>query len=154
MKAKELMTASVVSCGPDTNLAAVTELMWKHDCGFVPITNERGEVLGVVTDRDICIALGTRNVMASGLRARDVMSRQVVGCAPEDDELSVLHTMQEHRIRRLPVQGIGGVLLGILSLNDLARAAVRLPEGHVLRRTFIETFARICAPRHRHVAAA
>ena len=84
MKVNELMTTAVKTCAPDTNLSEVTALMWTHDCGVIPVVNDRGEVQGLVTDRDICIALGTTGTAAPSLTARDVMSREVVGCAPED----------------------------------------------------------------------
>ncbi|MFN8062293.1 MAG: CBS domain-containing protein [Vicinamibacterales bacterium] len=119
MKVHDVMTEGVVSCSASANLAEVAQVMWEHDCGIVPIVNDRGEAVGVLTDRDVAIALGTRGKCAAEVRAGDVMSTPVVGCAPEDDIADVLATMQRHRIRRLPVLGIGGVLLGLASLNDI-----------------------------------
>jgi CBS domain-containing protein len=144
MKVHELMTTAVKTCAPDTNLSAVTELMWTHDCGVIPVVNDRGEVQGLVTDRDICIALGTTGTAAPDLTARDVMSREVVGCVPEDTCLDALTIMQRRRVRRLPVLGIGGVLLGLVSLNDIALRAVRAPAGDALREGLVEAFAAIC----------
>ena len=60
MRVKELMTSDVKTCSLDTNLAAAAKIMWDSDCGAVPVTDERGRVVGVITDRDICIAAATR----------------------------------------------------------------------------------------------
>jgi CBS domain-containing protein len=143
MKAKSIMTESVKSCRPDTNLAAVTEIMWRGDCGIVPVVNEQGEAVGVVTDRDICIALGTRNVPASTVTAGDVMTHPVAGCVPEDDCFAVLIEMERHRLHRLPVLGIGGVLLGIVSLDDIVKRAAATPAGDPLRHGVVEVLAAI-----------
>ena len=86
MKTKAIMNQPVLSCGPDTNLASVIETMRTHDCGIVPVVNERGETVGVVTDRDICIALGTRGMAASELVARNVIVPVGVRYTPEDCE--------------------------------------------------------------------
>jgi CBS domain-containing protein len=119
MKVQDSMTTTVRSCHPTATLAEATGIMWEADCGIVPVVNERSEVLGVVTDRDIAIALGSRGTTASALRVGDVMATDVVTCAPQDTITEALAVMQKHRVRRLPVVGIGGVLLGILSVNDV-----------------------------------
>jgi CBS domain-containing protein len=141
MKASRIMTEPVRSCGPDTNLASVVQTMWEHDCGVVPVVNERGEAVGMVTDRDVCVALGTRDISASALTARHVMSQPVVGCAPEDDCFSVLQIMERERVRRVPVLGIGGVLLGIVSLDDIVKKAASAPAGDPLRSGVVEVLA-------------
>lgn len=119
MKVQDSMTTAVRSCQPTATLAEATGIMWEADCGIVPVVNDRNEVLGVITDRDIAIALGSRGTTASALRVADVMSTDVVTCAPHDTIIQALTAMQQHRVRRLPVVGIGGVLLGILSVNDV-----------------------------------
>jgi CBS domain-containing protein len=123
MKVQDVMTTTVRSCPPTANLAEVVAIMWEADCGIVPVVNERAEVVGVVTDRDIAIALGTRGTPAAQVRASEAMSAPVVCCAPEDAVTGALAQMQKHRVHRLPVTGIGGVLLGMLSLNDVVRHA-------------------------------
>jgi CBS domain-containing protein len=143
MKASRIMTEAVRRCGPDTNIASVVQTMWEHDCGVVPVVNERGEAVGMVTDRDVCIALGTRDIPASALTARQVMSQPVVGCAPEDDCFTVLQMMERQRVRRLPVLSIGGVLLGIVSLDDIVKKAASAPGGDPLRSGVVEVLAAI-----------
>lgn len=66
MKVKEVMTATPYYCQPETNLVSATELMWNANCGFLPVEGADGKTVGVVTDRDICVALGTRNRLHHG----------------------------------------------------------------------------------------
>jgi len=146
MTISTIMTAQVGSCGPETNLGSVVETMWARDCGIVPVVNEGNEVIGVVTDRDICIALGTRDATASSLVARSVMTTPVVGCAPDDDCVDVLLTMSERHVRRLPVLGPNGVLLGIVSIDDIVRRAARAPATDPLRHVTLQVLAGVDTP--------
>jgi CBS domain-containing protein len=147
MKVQKIMSQPARTCGPDTNLASVVETMWAHECGIVPVVNERGTAVGIITDRDICIALGTRNATAAMLTARDVMTQPVAGCAPEDDCFMALLTMQERGVRRLPVLGIGDVVLGILSLDDIVKHAARAPVSDPLRNAVMEVLAAVGRPQ-------
>ena len=146
MTIKHIMTAPVGSCGPDTNLGSVVETMWTRDCGIVPVVDEAGQVVGVVTDRDICIALGTRDVPASSLVARSVMTTPVVSCVPDDDCVDVLLTMSEQHVRRVPVLGPGGVLLGIVSIDDIVRRAAGAPSTDPLREVTLQVLAGVDTP--------
>ena len=146
MKIETIMTQPVQSCGLDTNLGSVVETMWKYDCGIVPVVNDHGEAVGVVTDRDICIALGTRDAQASTLVARNVMTQPIVGCAPGDECIDALLTMEERHVRRLPVLGTGGVVLGIVSIDDIVRWAARAPANDPLRTVLLQALAGVEAP--------
>jgi CBS domain-containing protein len=143
MKIKTIMIDRVQSFGPDTNVRSVIEAMSTHDCGIVPVVNERGETIGVVTDRDVSLALGRWDVPPSTLVARSIMTQPVVGCSPEDDCIGALLTMERHRVRRLPVLGVGGVLLGIVSIDDIVRWAARAPISDPLRVAVLEVLAGI-----------
>lgn len=125
MKVAELMSRFVRTCSPQDNLATAGAAMWESDCGIIPVVDPSRKLLGVVTDRDICIALSTRSATASQIRVADVMSRNVHSCAPDDDIETALKTMGERLVRRLPVLDGEGRLEGILSLSDIARRARR-----------------------------
>ncbi len=125
MKVRDIMMSSPKYCRPDTNLAAAVEMMWVNDCGFLPVVDEGNRVTGVITDRDICIALGTRNQRASDVLIHDVMTNRVYACAVEDDIHSALVTMEKHQVRRLPVVNLDGKLAGILSIGDITLHAER-----------------------------
>jgi CBS domain-containing protein len=136
------MVKDVKFCSPNTSLAAVTEILWKAGCGTLPVV-ENDRVLGVITDRDICVALGTRNTKAADILVRDVTLPKVFYCAPEDDIHSAMLTMAAQKVRRLPVVDIKGTLAGILCLDDI----VLFAEEKAADLTYfdvVETLKAIC----------
>jgi CBS domain-containing protein len=112
-----------------------------------------GELVGVVTDRDMYIALATQNARAAQLKVGAVATKKLASCAPEDDVQAALATMRQSRVRRLPVVGFGGAVLGILSMNDIVLAA---GAGKVASEDVVQTLQAICAHHHPvpHVVAA
>ncbi len=129
MKVREVMMKSPAACSAWTNLAAATESMWVHNCGMLPVVDENEKCLGVITDRDICIAMGTRDRRASEITIGEVTSGQLFYCAAEDDIRSALEIMRRKRVRRLPVLGKNGTLQGILSLDDVVLRAQMGPAA-------------------------
>jgi len=127
--------------------------MWEGDCGILPVVDD-GELVGVVTDRDMYIALATPNARASHLRVGAVATKTVATCAPEDDVQAALAAMKQARVRRLPVVGFGGTVLGILSMNDVLLAAAA--NKGVRSEEVVDTLQAICAHHHPvpHVVAA
>jgi CBS domain-containing protein len=123
MKVRDLMTTNAVSCRSETNLAAVGALMWEHDCGFIPVVDEMEKVTGVITDRDLCIALTTRDRQPSYITAREVTTSPAFVCSPDDDVQTALRTMSQEKLHRLPVVNSEGGLVGILSINDVVLRA-------------------------------
>jgi CBS domain-containing protein len=119
MTVKDVMTKRVATCRPETNLAEATALMWENDCGALPVLAETGELAGIVTDRDICIALGTRNVRSSDLCVRDVVNNHPRICKSSDDIHAALQAMRDGKIRRLPVVSDSASLEGIVSMDDV-----------------------------------
>jgi CBS domain-containing protein len=123
MKVQELMTGQPLACGPESNLAEAAQLMWSGDCGIVPIVDANRKLLGVITDRDICIAAATQDKVPSSIQTAEMPHGDVFACRPDDDAQVALTLMRDRRIRRVPVTAADGTLVGILSLNDLALAA-------------------------------
>lgn len=119
MKVKEVMTASAVCCGPETNVGRAVELMWGRNVGILPVVNSDGKLIGVVTDRDICIALGTRNRLPGELTVGEIVVKKVFTCKPNDDIHEALSEMATHQVRRLPVVNDQNVPQGVLSMDDL-----------------------------------
>jgi CBS domain-containing protein len=119
MLVKQLMTKNVSSCRPEDNLAQLAEVMWNQQCGALPILDGSGRVMGIITDRDICIALGTRNIRASEVLARDVSPPGCVSCSPDNDVRDALRTMATQEVGRLPVVDEAGQMVGILSIDDI-----------------------------------
>lgn len=122
MKVKDVMTREPLVCTPATTVAAAAQMMWEGDCGILPVVDD-GVLAGVVTDRDMYIALATRNRLASELTVGDVATKLVITAAPEDDVSNVLDRMKRALVRRLPVVGFDGAVVGIISIDDIVRVA-------------------------------
>jgi CBS domain-containing protein len=151
MKVKELMSTGVKSCREDADLSTATKLMWDADCGIIPVVNDDRQVVGVITDRDICIAAATRSMNPATIPVRDVMSRNVATCAETDDARVALSTLKDKRVRRLPVLDRQRCLVGVISLNDLAIRAELKRDSDVPAEEFLDAMKSICA--HRAVVA-
>lgn len=152
MKVKDVMTTSVAAVNSDEPLSLAAQLMWDCDCGALPVKDARtGRVVGMITDRDICMANWMRDRSPSSIRVADAMSRQLYAAAPEDSLASAEHLMRLKRIRRLPVLDEGYGLVGILSLADIASAAEHRSSqqttGDLAPGEVLATLAEICHPR-------
>jgi CBS domain-containing protein len=123
MKVQEICTRAVKCCSRETSAAEAADLMWEADCGILPVVDEAGRVVGVVTDRDICMALALTRQSAAELPIRSLLPQILHTCRLSDEVRDSLRTMRIHRVRRLPVVDGAGILKGMLSLSDLARAA-------------------------------
>ena len=153
MKVKDIMTGEPRTCSLDTNLAAAAALMLDGDCGILPVVVD-GKLFGVVTDRDMYIALATRDKRASEMTVGEVVAAPVYSCFTDDDVQRALDTMKQHRVRRLPVEGFGGTVVGIISINDIVLASG--PRHPVRDAELLSTLQAICThrPPSPHIAAA
>ena len=153
MKVKDIMTGEPRTCSLDTNLAAAATLMLDGDCGILPVVMN-GKLFGVVTDRDMYIALATRDKRASEMTVGEVVAAPVYSCFTDDDVQRALDTMKQHRVRRLPVEGFGGTVVGIISINDIVLASG--PRQLVRDAEVVSTLQAICAhhPTSPHIVAA
>lgn len=123
MNVEALMTQSPKTCGPGDTLHRAAQLMWENDCGSLPVVDERRRPIGMITDRDVCMCAFTQGLPLAALRVETAMSPTVVSCSPRDSLASAERRMREHRIHRLPVMDAAGEVVGVLSLNDIAREA-------------------------------
>jgi CBS domain-containing protein len=121
MKVRDVMVKGVSVCWPEENLAEVAATMWNRRCGALPVLDSSGLVTSMITDRDVCIALGTRNQLASSVRVKDVTLPRVFTCKEDEDVRQALKTMVSQNVRRLPVVDDGDRLVGILSVDDILR---------------------------------
>lgn len=121
MTVAQIMTEAASCCSVNATLASVAQVMWERDCGSVPVCDGDGRVIGMITDRDICMAAWIRGRSLQELHVHDAMSRDVVSCQREDGLAMVEALMRQHQLRRLPVLHADGRLAGIVSLADLAR---------------------------------
>ena len=123
MKVKEVMTPEPKAIWLTESLADAAQLMWENDCGVLPIIKDGRKVVGLITDRDICMATATRQAKPTEISVEEVMTGLVYSVKAEDDIAQALQAMQEHKIRRLPVVTAEGELEGILSMNDIVLKA-------------------------------
>jgi CBS domain-containing protein len=132
MKVKEIMMCTPYTCRKETNLGEATELMWKGNCGFLPVVGTDNRVCAVITDRDICMALGSRNKVAGEVKVGEVTSGKLFACSPEDEIHVALLTMREGKVRRLPVIDSDGKAVGVLSMDDVLLHAEPVGTGKIV----------------------
>ena len=151
MRVRDLMTVNVESCFPGTDLGAAAMIMWRNDCGIVPVVSPAtNQVEGVITDRDICMALATSGRRASERTVSEIMGRQVMTANGEDDVHAALSVMERERVRRLPVVDTSGVLSGVLSINDLILATNKVrsrSKAALTSEDVLQALRGICAHR-------
>jgi CBS domain-containing protein len=117
--------ALVYSVTPTTSVAEVAQQLNTRRIGSVLVLNEQSAVLGIVSERDLVRAFATHGSKALELETRQVMTRDVVTCDPDDSIDEVMQTMTSGRFRHLPVVR-RGELLGLVSIGDVVKA--RLEE--------------------------
>ncbi len=129
MKVEQIMNRDVNPCRPQESLNQAAQMMWDERCGAVSVVDEQSKPIGFLTDRDICMPAYTQGKPLVALRVEGAMARNVVCCRAEDDLDSAAQLMRQNRTRRLPVTHREGVLVGLLSLDDLACEAARTLRG-------------------------
>jgi CBS domain-containing protein len=150
MRVENVMTKEVSFCGPATNAAAAAEIMWTRNCGALPILDDGRRVIGIVTDRDLFIALGTSNRKAADLPVGEIMTQNLSFCGPDDDVRNALKTMGQRQVHRLLVVDRDGALKGILSMDDIV---LRTEVGGVSNDEVVKALRAICEHQVRRAAA-
>lgn len=150
MKISQIMTNDVETCAPEDNLAAAASRMWDCDIGCLPVVDGGGQVVGMVTDRDVCMAALTRGQPLHDIPVSVAMSKEVLSCAPDATLIETEEIMRSGQVRRLPVVDSDACLVGIISLNDLARLAEReigRKNRDLGAQEVTATLAAVCEPR-------
>jgi len=144
MQVKDVMRRPPVFCSPEANLADAAQLLFKNACGCLPVVGESGHVIGMITDRDICVALGTKNARPTELCVWEAMQHKLFTCSPEDSIHCILKTIRSNKIRRLPVVDRTGLLQGILCLDDIVQRAQPNADKHEISfEDIVQTFRAI-----------
>jgi CBS domain-containing protein len=146
----ELMTKKVSFVRAHESLSDAAKKMWDCDCGSVPVLDAGGErVIGMITDRDICMSVFLNDRPPSAMQVSEAMSRGIYSCLADDAIETAEDLMRDKQIRRLPVLDANGALAGILSLADL----VKRPRGNGKKKApqispegLMVTLATICQP--------
>jgi CBS domain-containing protein len=147
MKISNLMTKTVQTCRSVDTLAQAVQLMWDHDIGAVPVVDESGHVVGILTDRDACMAALTRGEPLHAIAVRDTMTLHPVTCTASAELGQVERKMRDHQVHRMPVVDDDGHPVGIVSLNDIACASQR--NADISAKEVAATLAAVGAPRLR-----
>jgi CBS domain-containing protein len=121
------------------------------DCGCLPVCEGDGvsRVVGVITDRDICMSALFQGKPLRELSVSGAMAKQLLTCKASDSVADVEKTLREARVRRLPVTDEHGSLIGIIALADLAREALRersAASQEITESEVGDTLAGICQP--------
>lgn len=148
MRVNEIMTRDVRRCTPETSLVVAAQLMQERGCSLLPVVDVDGRVLGVVTDRDICMAIVTKGRRASDITAWEAASTTVSSCHPDDDVKEALKTMASKKVNTLPVVDHHGVLQGIIAMSDMIRTAGQLKRGRITDLSYedvIDSLKLLCA---------
>jgi CBS domain-containing protein len=123
MLVEQLMNRPPITCKTDDSCHQAARLMWENDCGVLPVVSDDGTLCGMITDRDICMAAYLRAGKLEEMPVREVMAKEVASCRPGDPVGVAERTMSRCQVRRLPVVDPDNQVIGVLSLNDLAREA-------------------------------
>jgi CBS domain-containing protein len=148
MLVSEVMTTNPTCCIPTDSAQTAAIIMRDEDTGIVPIVERKGsgKLIGVVTDRDLCIGLiaqrpaGTEGLNPTNIHVKHCMTTQVVYCGPGDDVDKVLDLMKENQVRRVLVVDEQNTIQGVVSLADL------MNRGNVSKGETRETLKRISEP--------
>ncbi|KAB2919229.1 MAG: CBS domain-containing protein [Hyphomicrobiaceae bacterium] len=124
----------LISCSADDSIEAVARLLTRHHIGAMPVLETAGRMAGIISERDLVRGFSERGKGALELRARDLMTRSVVTCGPDETLSCARDLMKRHGFRHLPVVKDGKVC-GIISMRDLleGRLKERELEINVLR---------------------
>ncbi len=134
MNAGDLCNREVVVAYRDTPLAEAARLMREHHVGSLLVAIDRGKErvpVGILTDRDIVVAVVAKELDPRTLKVGDVMTAGIVAAREEDGLSDVLRLMRERGVRRVPVVTESGALAGILTLDDLLEIASEELGGFV-----------------------
>lgn len=152
MRVEQIMTWNPECCYPTDSLNDAARLMWEGDFGSLPVKDGDGRLVGMITDRDVCMAAYTQGGSLRDHTVATAMAETVVSCTPEHSVADAEKLMQDNQVRRIPVQ-TDGRLVGILSLNDIAIGATRTSDAREVNFDVVgRTLSRIC--EHRATAAA
>jgi len=142
MNVSELMTKPVRTCHIKDSANVAAQLMWDNDCGAIPVVDDGGRAIAVITDRDICMAAYTQGRPLCEIAVASAASRGVATLREDDSLHRAEQVMSEARVRRVPVVDSDGRPIGILSITDLARQTPLFAGGVASR--LLGTMVGIC----------
>ena len=146
-RAYEVMSTHVPTVYADDLVVRAARLMGEHDCGSLPVVNDQGRLVGMVTDRDITIRSTARGLDPRRATVGDCMTDEAYACHVDDPLTDCLRSMSHHQVRRIPVVDDRHRVVGIISQGDLARHAAG-HHGRGERRAMADVLSTVSAPTH------
>ena len=148
MRVQDLMSSPTITCHINETLDIAAQKMWDEDIGALPIVDDGGQLIGMITDRDVCMGAYTQGRSLDVVPVRSAMARDVIWAHPEQSVGELEQVMSKHQVRRIPVIDGAGRPIGIVSLSDLARESVQ-PKTQMKHgpSKIAHTVAAICRPR-------
>lgn len=142
-KIEEIMTEGPACCTRDDFVEVAASIMERFDTGIVPVTETTGapsKLIGVVTDRDLCLRVLAEGRDPHQVTVGEVMSTKLTTCKPADKVEQALAHMRSARVRRLPVVNRDFEVVGMLSLGDI------IHHKAAREADFCKTMSAICTP--------
>jgi CBS domain-containing protein len=143
MKVRDIMTQPPQTCRLETPLGLASRRMKEKGCGTLAVLDHHGKVIGILTDRDLAMAMGKTNRNPSNITAEEAMTRHVHSCAPDENVKAALERMTDFKVRRLPVIASDGDLQGMLSVDDIIMWGGE--RGGVNRKDLVRALRAICS---------
>lgn len=149
MKIEDLMTTAVRACAATDSLSVAAQAMWDNDCGCLPVIDGERRVIGMITDRDICMSAHLRGTPLHALAVGEAMAKVVYGCKPGDKLATAVDMLAEHQLRRLPVVDAAGKLVGLITLSALTHVATgkRKKKSSLSPKDLVEAVSTVTSPR-------
>jgi CBS domain-containing protein len=142
MKVSEIMTKNPVCCWPSSSTLSAALLMQETDTGIVPVIQDpfTPTLVGVVTDRDLCLHVIATDRDPSSTWVDGCMTHDPICCSEQDEVSLVVDLMKVHKIRRLPVVNEKHEVVGMLSFADLVR------KSGIEANAMVAALQSICEP--------
>lgn len=120
LKCRRIMAANVTTAGQESSIQEAAAILRDGDIGILPIVEEGGRLVGLLTDRDIVVRAVADGMDITSTPVGAIMTRDLYTAGPEDYVFEALRTMGEKQVRRIPIVEDDGSLVGIISMADIA----------------------------------
>jgi CBS domain-containing protein len=120
--------SSVATVGPSVTLADLIGELARHNVGALPVVDDDGRLVGIVSERDVVRQLHAHGPDVLYVSIAEFMTSEVTTCSPRDKVADLARVMTDGRFRHLPVVDDGS-LAGIVSIGDLVKARIDLLES-------------------------
>jgi CBS domain-containing protein len=141
MKAENVMTQDPACCTPETSLREVAQMMVAHDCGSIPVVEnkENMRLVAMITDRDIVCRTLAQGKNPLEAKVSDAMSQPVVSAQPDSSLEECARLMEENQVRRIPIVDESGRIRGVVTQAHIARYAKAKDVAQVVKHVSQKT---------------